>query len=58
VQFKDLIVLVEDGLAAAGTLDAIQFTPNGTGGILGLYVNPGTNLMRALLNEFVTVSLP
>jgi len=54
VQYRDLIVLVEDGLAAAGTLEAIQFTPNGPGGILGLYLNPGTNLTRTLLNEFVT----
>jgi len=54
VQYRDIIVLVEEGLQAANTLDAIQFTPGGPGGILGLYVNPGTNLSRTLLNEFVT----
>jgi hypothetical protein len=44
-------------LAATGALEAIQFTPNGTGGILALYTQPGANLARTLLNEFVSVSL-
>jgi hypothetical protein len=48
--------LVDEGLAAKGLLDSIQFTPNGTGGILALYTQPGANLARTLLNEFVSVS--
>jgi len=48
---------VDEGLAAKGALEAIQFTPNGTGGILALYTQPGANLGRTLLNEFVSVSL-
>lgn len=47
--------MVENDLAANGMLDAIQFTPSGPGGILGLYVVPGTNLARVFLNEFVSV---
>jgi hypothetical protein len=57
MQYKDLIVEVETGLQAKGLLDKIQFTPLGTGGILGLYMNPETRLLRVLLNEFVTVRL-
>ena len=30
-----------------------MFTPNGPGGIFGLYVNPGSNLGYVVLNEFV-----
>jgi glycerol uptake facilitator-like aquaporin len=48
--------LVDQGLAARGLLESIQFTPNGTGGIFALYTLPGANLSRVLLNEFVTVS--
>jgi len=54
VQYKDLISLVDQGLAAKGLLESIQFTPNGTGGIFALYTLPGANLSRVLLNEFVT----
>ena len=48
--------LVDEGLAAKGLLESIQFTPNGTGGILALYTLPGANLGRTFLNEFVSVS--
>ena len=34
-----------------------MFTPDGPGGIFGLYVLPGTNLHRVLLNEFMTVRI-
>jgi len=54
VQYKDLISLVDQGLAVRGLLESIQFTPNGTGGIFALYTLPGANLSRVLLNEFVT----
>jgi len=57
VQYKDLINLVDEGVVAAkglAALEAIQFTPNGTGGIFALYTLPGANLVRVLLNEFVT----
>jgi len=45
-------VLVENGL-----YDTMMFTPDGPGGIFALYVLPGTNLHRVLLNEFMTVSI-
>jgi glycerol uptake facilitator-like aquaporin len=48
--------LVDEELAAKGLLETIQFTPNGTGGILALYAPPGANLARTFLNEFVSVS--
>lgn len=49
---------VDLGLAAKGpgVLEAIQFTPQGTGGIIALYTVAGANLSRVFLNEFVTVS--
>jgi len=53
-QYKDLINLVNEGLAAKGLLEAVQFTPSGTGGIIALYTTEGANLSRVLLNEFVT----
>lgn len=49
---------VEDLLAAAGKLDAIQFTPNGPAGIFALYTQPGANLGFVLANEFFCVSSP
>jgi len=46
--------LVDEGLAAKGLLESMKFTPQGTGGILALYTQPGANLARTLLNEFVS----
>lgn len=43
-------------MAAAGLLDAIQFTPNGPAGIIGLYTLPGANLGVVFANEFFAVS--
>lgn len=51
-----IIQLVDEGLAAKGLLESVQFTPNGTGGIFGLYTIAGANLSRVFLNEFVSVS--
>lgn len=48
--------LAEAGLAAKGLLNELQFTPNGPGGILALYTQPGANLSQVFLNEFVSVS--
>ena len=48
--------LAEEGLAARGLLDGLQFTPTGPGGIIALYTQPGANLGRVFLNEFVCVS--
>jgi len=53
-QYKTLIDAAEGALEAAGLLSSVQFTPNGTGGILALYVMPGSQLGRVFLNEFVT----
>ncbi|KAG7087155.1 hypothetical protein E1B28_013135 [Marasmius oreades] len=53
-QYSDLIHLAEEGLEKAGVLDTIMFTPNGPAGAFGLYVLPGTNLVKAFLNEFIT----
>jgi len=52
LQWKGNIMAVEAGLAAAGKLDAIQFTPNGPAGIFGLYTMPGANLGFVFANEF------
>ena len=42
-----------NGLKLAGLYDSLMFTPNGPGGIFGLYVTPGSNLGYVVLNEFV-----
>lgn len=34
-----------------------MFTPEGPAGIFALYLLPGTNKYRVLLNEFITVSI-
>jgi hypothetical protein len=47
--------LVDEASTARGTLQAVQFTPSGTGGILALYTMSGVNLSRTLLNEFISV---
>jgi glycerol uptake facilitator-like aquaporin len=54
VQWKDLIVAAEGVLVEKGLYDTIMFTPDGPGGVFALYVLPGTNLHRVLLNEFMT----
>ncbi|KAK7027994.1 hypothetical protein VNI00_015080 [Paramarasmius palmivorus] len=51
-QYRDMIVLAEGALAQTGK-SSLMFTPNGPGGIFGLYVTPGSNLGRVFLNEFV-----
>ena len=45
-----------EALTAAGTLDAVMFTPNGPAGVFALYAPTGANLGRIFLNEFVCVS--
>ncbi|KAH0833437.1 aquaporin-like protein [Lanmaoa asiatica] len=55
VQWKDLITVVEGVLVEKRVYDALMFTPDGPAGIFALYVLPGTNLHRVLLNEFMTV---
>ncbi|KAL0955012.1 hypothetical protein HGRIS_003934 [Hohenbuehelia grisea] len=54
VQWRDMILLAEGALKAAGKYDAIQFTPLGTAGIFGLYINHGLHLGNTFVNEFVT----
>ncbi|KAG8213007.1 aquaporin-like protein [Butyriboletus roseoflavus] len=54
VQWNDLIVVAEGVLVEKGIYNTTMFTPAGPGGIFGLYVSPGTNLNRVLLNEFMT----
>jgi hypothetical protein len=54
-QYKILIDDATAILAKAGTLEALQFTPNGLPGAFALYLPPGQSLGRACLNEFVTV---
>ncbi|KAJ6552524.1 aquaporin-like protein [Mycena sp. CBHHK59/15] len=55
VQYKTLIVDAELALAAAGPgiFDATFYTPNGPGGIFALSLQPGSNMGRAFVNEFV-----
>ncbi|KAI6155692.1 aquaporin-like protein [Pisolithus tinctorius] len=54
VQWKDLLVAAEEVLNAKGLYNTLMFTNLGPAGVFALYVSPGTNLHRALLNEFVT----
>ncbi|KAG9315326.1 aquaporin-like protein [Chiua virens] len=54
VQWKDYLVIAQEVLVKKGLYDAMMFTPQGPGGIFALYVSPGTNLHRVLLNEFMT----
>ncbi|KAF8554379.1 aquaporin-like protein [Imleria badia] len=54
VQWKDLILVAEAVLVEKGIYDTMMFSPSGPGGIFALYVLPGTNLLRVLLNEFMT----
>jgi len=53
-QYKILIDEATAILAEAGTLQALEFTPNGPAGAFALYVLPGQSLGRVFLNEFVT----
>ncbi|TBU30208.1 aquaporin-like protein [Dichomitus squalens] len=52
-QYKQLVDSAVDGLKAAGVYESEMFTPDGPGGIFGLYVTPGSNLGYVFLNEFV-----
>ncbi|KAI6034819.1 aquaporin-like protein [Pisolithus marmoratus] len=54
VQWKDLLVAGEEVLKEKGLYDTLMFTNTGPAGVFALYVSPGTNLHRVLLNEFVT----
>jgi len=51
--YKDVIIQLEEGLAAAGQTAAVMFTPNGPAGIFALYPNPGKPLGLIFWNEFV-----
>ncbi|KAI0768697.1 aquaporin-like protein [Trametes elegans] len=53
IQYKQLLHVAIDELKAKGTYDTMMFTPNGPGGIFGLYVNPGSDLGYVFINEFV-----
>ncbi|KAL5525799.1 hypothetical protein ACEPAG_7136 [Sanghuangporus baumii] len=52
LQWRTNILAAEEALAATGALNAIQFTPNGPAGIIGLYTLPGANLGVVFANEF------
>ncbi len=54
-QYKNWLDEADAAMAAAGTLEALKFTPSGTAGIFGLYVMPGSKLGQVFLNEFVSV---
>jgi hypothetical protein len=49
--------LAEGVLKEKGVYDTLMFSPSGPAGVFALYVLPGTNLHRVLMNEFVTVSI-
>jgi hypothetical protein len=57
IVFRDLTLrkVAEEILIEKGTYDTMMFSSSGPGGVFGLYVMPGTNLHRVLLNEFVMV---
>jgi len=52
LQYRDVILELEAGLAAVGALDAVNFTAQGPAGIFGMYVAPGSNLGIVFWNEF------
>ncbi|KIJ62804.1 hypothetical protein HYDPIDRAFT_93618 [Hydnomerulius pinastri MD-312] len=54
VQWKDLLVVAEGVLRDKGLYESMMFSPSGPAGAFALYVMPGTNLHRVLMNEFVT----
>ncbi|KAH7908460.1 aquaporin-like protein [Hygrophoropsis aurantiaca] len=54
VQWKDLLLATEEVLVAKGLYDTTMFTSSGPAGVFALFVAPGTNLHRVLLNEFMT----
>jgi len=56
-QWKAIIDVAEGALTEAGTLSALQFTPNGPAGAFGNYLLPGQTLPRVFMNEFVNCTL-
>ncbi|OJA16794.1 hypothetical protein AZE42_11924 [Rhizopogon vesiculosus] len=54
VQWKDLLVIAENILIEKGLYDTVMFSSGGPAGVFGFYVDPSQNLLRVLLNEFVT----
>jgi len=54
LQYKDVIVQLEEALRAKGVFDEVMFTPNGIAGAFALYANPGKPLGLIFWNEFVT----
>ncbi|TDL25876.1 aquaporin-like protein [Rickenella mellea] len=52
LQWRETLLAVEAALAAAGQLEALNFTPNGPAGIFGLYTQPGAKLGYVFANEF------
>ncbi|KAF9015834.1 aquaporin-like protein [Hymenopellis radicata] len=56
-QYRNWLDEADAAMAAAGTLEALKFTPSGTAGIFGLYVMPGSKLGQVFLNEFVSTAL-
>ncbi|OAX43165.1 aquaporin-like protein [Rhizopogon vinicolor AM-OR11-026] len=54
VQWKDLLVIAENILIEKGLYDTVMFSSSGPAGVFGFYVAPSVNLLRVLLNEFVT----
>ncbi|OJA07799.1 hypothetical protein AZE42_03413 [Rhizopogon vesiculosus] len=54
VQWKDLLVIAENILIEKGLYDTVMFSSGGPAGVFGFYAAPSMNLLRVLLNEFVT----
>ncbi|TFY77658.1 hypothetical protein EWM64_g6352 [Hericium alpestre] len=54
LQWKHVFTTVEAGLAEAGHLAAVQFTPTGPAGAIALYAAPGASLGLIFINEFVS----
>ncbi|KZT50765.1 aquaporin-like protein [Calocera cornea HHB12733] len=52
LQYRDVILELEAGLAAVGALDSVNFTQQGPAGIFGLYVPATSNLGIVFWNEF------
>lgn len=56
VQYHSQIKAITEVLRAEGTLDQINFTPQGIAGTFALYPPVGSSLGNVFLNEFVCVS--
>lgn len=56
IQISHSFKAAEKVLHEKALYDTVMFSSSGPAGVFAFYVSPDANLMRALLNEFVTVT--